>query len=352
MIEGIRLRDVTIFDDFEWEGLSNVNLVIGENDTGKSNLLKMLYAVTRSLEETSRSTGPLSEDVQLPVALAEKLQWTYLPRDLKLGEIVRKGGERLRVGCRYEGKTQVEFGFSSSATKEIHDIQAEGLSDFNGASEAVDSLFIPPEEILTTRNSIVGVRERLGYGEFDDTYYDLARALMAPESHAERDPSIQEAFKGLDDMFPGRFEQTEGGKILYRRGNEKYSVAQAAQGIKKIGMLTQLIRSRHIRRGSVLFFDEPSTNLNPKNIISLVDLLFKLSQAGVQLFVATHSYVVLKQFELLAREHEQSTPLCVLSKESGTVKSKPADLSDRIPRNSIVDASVDLFNRDVGLELK
>jgi AAA15 family ATPase/GTPase len=39
MIESIRMQDVTLFDEFEWDGLANVNLVIGENDTGKSNLL-------------------------------------------------------------------------------------------------------------------------------------------------------------------------------------------------------------------------------------------------------------------------------------------------------------------------
>jgi len=54
MLEDVRLKNVTIFRAFAWENVSNVNLVIGENDTGKSNLLRMLYAVSRSFQEFTR----------------------------------------------------------------------------------------------------------------------------------------------------------------------------------------------------------------------------------------------------------------------------------------------------------
>lgn len=36
MSESVKLQDVTFFEEFEWEDLSNVNLLIGENDTGKT----------------------------------------------------------------------------------------------------------------------------------------------------------------------------------------------------------------------------------------------------------------------------------------------------------------------------
>jgi hypothetical protein len=86
--------------------------------------------------------------------------------------------------------------------------------------------------------------------------------------------------------------------------------------------------------------------------LTFSEVLFQLAQAGVQIVIATHSYIVLKQFELLAREHKEKIPLCVLSKGEDTVRSSFADLSDHIPENSIVDASVELLNRDLHLSAK
>jgi hypothetical protein len=83
-------------------------------------------------------------------------------------------------------------------------------------------------------------------------------------------------------------------------------------------------------------------------------MLFEMAKADIQLFVATHSFVVLKQFELLAREHDRRVSLCVLSREAegDGVDATFADLRDRIPPNAIVDASVELFEREVNMTLK
>lgn len=343
MIESVKLQDVTIFEEFEWDDLSSINLVIGENDTGKTNLLKILYAVTRSLQESTRLDGEAPSGPWKKI-LARKLRWTFQPPDLDLGKIVRKGGERLQMECDFRGDTYANFAFTSSAKSEIRDTRHVEGAPFPR------TLFFPPREILTTRDAIVETRDRLGLIGFDDTYYDLAKALRSPESHSVTDENIQQVLDGLEELFPGHIDVDDEGELIYRRGREKYGIAQAAEGIKKIGALTRLIRSRHIQSGTTLFFDEPAANLHPQAILDFVALLFRLAQAGVQIFIATHSYVVLKQFELLAREHDEEMPLCVLSpaEEKGVEKSF-ADLSDLIPSNSIVEASVDLFERDLDL---
>jgi len=351
MIESVTLKDVTIFEAFEWEGLSNVNLVIGENDTGKSNLLKMLYAVTKSLLEYSRDPG---ENDWWGDQLAQKLKWTFLPPKLELGKIVRKGGDRLEVECRYRFHGRLEevaFDFGPRTKKQIGNTSAFITDRQDGAAPDVPlSVFFPPKEVLTTRDAIIETRERLSIPGFDDTYYDLAKALRSPESYGEIDASLKGVLKELEGLFRGHIEE-EDGELVYRRGREKYGIAQTAEGIKNVEALRLLIRSQHIQKGSVLFFDEPSANLHPELTLDFVELLFHLAQAGVQLFIATHSYVVLKQFELLARKHGETMPLCVLSPAEDGVDARFADLSDRIPQNSIVDASVELFERDVSLEL-
>ena len=48
-----------------------------------------------------------------------------------------------------------------------------------------------------------------------------------------------------------------------------------------------------------LFWDEPESNMNPKLMKLLVQILIELSRNGQQIIVATHDYVLLKWFDLL-----------------------------------------------------
>ena len=351
MLEDVRLRNVTVFRAFAWANISNVNLVIGENDTGKSNLLRMLYAVSRSFQEFTRidDGAPAGRWSDL---LAKKLQWTFQPPELELGKIVRKGEDRLRVQCTFREHGRADFSFGKDTTSEIRNADADiGAAEAEIGPQFVHTLFFPPKEVLTTLKAIASTREQRQIRGFGDTYYDLITALRQPQNYDEKAQELERVQDALDNMFPGKIRQREEGGFEYRRGPGRYDMTQTAEGIKKIGTLAHLLRNGEIQRGSILFFDEPSANLNPKSILRLVELLFALGRAGVQVFVATHSYVVLKQFQLLAREHEERTPLCVLSREDDEIEAEHVDLRDRIPENPIVSASVDLFERDLAQKL-
>jgi predicted ATPase len=63
-----------------------------------------------------------------------------------------------------------------------------------------------------------------------------------------------------------------------------------AEGIKKIGILTTLIRNRQLNANSVLFLDEPETTLHPEATRELVEMLMLMARAGMQIFLATHNY--------------------------------------------------------------
>jgi predicted ATPase len=215
----------------------------------------------------------------------------------------------------------------------------------------VHALFSPPKEVLTTLKAIASTREQRQIRGFGDTYYDLITALRQPQSYGDKPQELERVEDALDDMFLGKIRQREEGGFEYRRGPGRYDMTQTAQGIRKIGTLAHLLRNGEIQEGAILFFDEPSINLNPKRILRLVELLSTLGRAGVQVFAATHSYVVLKQFQLLGREHDERMPLCVLSRKNNEIEVEHVDLRDRIPENPNVSASVDLFERDLAQKL-
>lgn len=49
-----------------------------------------------------------------------------------------------------------------------------------------------------------------------------------------------------------------------------------AEGLRKIALLWQLIKNGTLEKGSVLFWDEPEANINPKYIPVLAELLIML----------------------------------------------------------------------------
>lgn len=344
MIERIALKDATGFESLEWTDIAPINVVIGANDTGKTNLLRIPYAICRSISEHR-----LQEQSDVSTAfrdvLAERLRKTLLPRRMKLGDLTRKQGHRFEAECKFRNGNEVRFSFGSDA---MSSMKAENVAEDLSAN-APNPLFFPAKECLTVRDTIIDARDRLGYFDYGDDAYDLAKALRSRSSYADATDEYESVMYALEDLFQGHIER-EQSELLYKKGREKYSMGQTAEGIKKVGALSQVMRARYIDKDSVLFFDEPEANLNPSVLLRYIEVLFKLPSIGVQLFIATHSYVVLKKLELLAREHDVAVPICVLRHdEDGAVESEISDLRDRIPPNPIVDASMELFNQDIKL---
>ena len=68
--------------------------------------------------------------------------------------------------------------------------------------------------------------------------------------------------------------------------------------MRKLGLLWILVQNGTLQKGSVLFWDEPETNLNPTLFGTVIEVLMELQRAGVQVFFATHDYVILKELDL------------------------------------------------------
>ncbi len=76
MLSKIRFENVGGLPAIDWAEHGAVNVIVGENDTGKSYLLKMLYVVIKTIEETHRrSDNEAVADEGVPTwdALARKV---------------------------------------------------------------------------------------------------------------------------------------------------------------------------------------------------------------------------------------------------------------------------------------
>jgi len=337
MVEKIYARNFAVFSEFSWSKLGNVNVIVGENDTGKSHFLKLLYSIARSIEEYERQKERARETWK--EVLARKLRETFQPPDLALGKLVKKGESKLTVEARIANES-VYFSYGTSTTKQIIDTNTPHVEHH------LNALFFPPEEVLTALEAIAATREKLDISGFEDTYLDLIEALRLPTTQGRVRSGLYEAVQELEKLLDGGEIRREDDEFIFRRGHEKYGMSQTAEGIKKIGILTQLIRNRTINQGSLLFFDEPEANLHPRASAKLVDMLHAISQEGIQVFVATHDYFIVKKLELLAREHQQDIMFCSFTRDEGGVRAEKANLRDGMPDNPIIEVSRELLERD------
>ena len=140
---------------------------------------------------------------------------------------------------------------------------------------------------------------------FDETVNDVCLALNAPRLRRNQlSEGLESLLKPLKAVLPGVTPRE--GRFYLREPQQEWMEAHlAADGLRRVGTLQYLVLNGAIARGAVLFWDEPETNLNPKLITVVAAVLLKLAAAGVQVFVATHDYLLTNEISLAA---EYETP--------------------------------------------
>ncbi|MEK4230913.1 AAA family ATPase [Solibacillus sp. FSL H8-0538] len=69
-----------------------------------------------------------------------------------------------------------------------------------------------------------------------------------------------------------------------------------AEGYRKIATIVQLIANGTVQQNTILFWDEPESNINLKIVPVLAKLFLQLARMGVQLFISTHSYFIIRKW--------------------------------------------------------
>jgi AAA15 family ATPase/GTPase len=337
MITRLELTNFGPLPRIDWKNLGHINLVIGSNGSGKTFLLKALYSTMRTLEKYKRGDVPLNA----AEILAEKLHWTFQAD--KIGDLVAKGGDgNLGLRCFVEKKS-FSYSFGRDTTKQISTLENDV------PPRTSNSIFLPAKEVLSLHNIILESRDKEMRFGFDDTYYDLAKALGILPQQGKNYAEFSKSRQSLESMFGGKVEYDQGSaKWSFRKGNYRFPIGVTAEGVKKIAILDTLLGNRYLDLQSVIFMDEPESALHPASLTALLDIVAMLAERGIQFFMASHSYFVVKKLFLIAQEKRISIP--VIASEDGDWHS--ADLRDGMPDNSIITESIRLYEKEVDLALK
>ncbi len=334
----------------------NINVISGENSTGKTALIKLLYAISKDISDraaiydghnlkVNSLVGIHKNDIggNIPNKLAAVFGIKDLP-DLANLVRLRSSGE-MRIAVDYGMADKIEFTVSSEPF-------SYNLVSRAFPPEKEDIVYIPPKEMISATENFASLYEEY-HISFDETYYDLCRLLNRPQKK-RLDEGMQAVSDSLESLIKGKVVQKNNLFFLDIDDVGEVRMSLIAEGYRKISTLLHLISTGTLTKGSVLFWDEPETNMNPRMIKPLAEALLQIAKAGVQVFVTTHDYF-LQQYLNLAAVHPKKNPddldirFISLYRENGVIRCESESRVSYLEHNTIMEEYDNKFDEEQSL---
>lgn len=292
MIEQLKIKNFMAFSDEMTVNFSpKINVIIGENGTGKTQLLKAIFLNPNGILEHEGKREYVTD------WSTERLIECFLPIDRKLGKLHHTGAqEQAQLDFKYNNDVEFTMKFHNNSQRVVF-----LTSNKDNISNPIPSL-IPTKEVLSFAEGFVALHERFKLS-FDLTYREVCILIDHPALRPENlQGKSKWAMEEIEKVCGGKFIFYGGGRVTFKTPDgTEYSANAIAEGFRKIGILARHLETGIINPGvsGPLLWDEPEANMNPKIMRLLVQILLELSQKGQQVILTTHEYVVLKWFDLL-----------------------------------------------------
>jgi len=296
MLKKISVKNLTVFRELDLTCCSGLNVIVGENGMGKTHLLKVAYSLIAASAEAGKkdnSTDPTKTYLQK--AYADKLVGVLKPESVGRLASRKQGRDRCQISLSFDDSSlNATISFATSAKT---DVQIEKLPT---RWDEQSPLYLPTRELLTIYPGFISLYEGR-HVEFEETWRDTCLHLGAPTLKGPREKRASELLKPIELAMGGKVILDPNGKFyLTIPGSGTMEMPLVAEGLRKLAMLARLIATGSVLDKGYLFWDEPEANLNPRLIRRVAEVIHVLAKEGVQIFIATHSFFLLKELDLLS----------------------------------------------------
>ncbi len=274
-ISRLELTNFTVFKKASFEFCPGINVLIGENGTGKSHVLKAMYAAQKTARNGDEELFRASQ------RLLAKLLEVFRPEGRDFHRLIRRGAKN-SSGFRINDEVGNEAFFAMRRRP-----TDRSIGNFLSSRDAI---FMPAREVLAMYRGFVAAYEGREL-DFDETYYDLCKALSAAPLRGTRARAVEVMLGPLELILGGKVA-LEGDRFFVEREDGGTEAHLVAEGLRKIASLAYLVANGSLTADSVLFWDEPEASLNPSLVVKVVEFLRALAASGVQVFLASHDFLL------------------------------------------------------------
>ncbi len=334
-LKEVKLERFTAFADLGVKFSPGINVLVGANGTGKTHLMKVCYAAC----DVAR-TGD---------SFLEKLVQVFLPSSRAPGRLVhRKVGRRRATVEVFRGDRRLKASFSTQV-RVASSPKAEVVGTKSWTDNSMKSVYIPVKEMLSNAPGFLSLYASREV-HFEEVYRDILERAYLPVLRGPMDKTRSRLLANLQYAIAGRGTVRNEEFILNsKQGNFEFPLL--AEGMRKLALLWLLIQNGTLQNGSVLFWDEPETNLNPKLFGMVIDVLLELQRLGVQIFFATHDYAILEELETRRSDDDKVAFHSLYRAEDKIVCNAAFNYLDLHP-NTIAEAYTDLYDRVIERSLR
>jgi len=338
MLDHIKLERFTAFEQFSLKFSPGLNVFIGENGCGKTHLLKLVYAAC------DVSTGQKN--------FAEKVNRVFLPSGEQIGRLVKQRTGSSKSSVEVTRVVQVDSEPKrlalrlalSNHTKEATKATESGARK-SWREHPLTSVYIPVKDMMANAPGFRSLYS-LRHIHFEEVYADIIDRAFLGTLRGPTDKARKRLLEILQQSMEGKVI-THNEEFFLKSPPGELEFTLLAEGIRKLGLLWVLIQNGTLLDGSVLLWDEPEANLNPKLMCTVVSTSVELQRLGVQVFVTTHNYNLLKEFDLQLKPEDKALFHSLFRDEQRNVQVASFKRYEDLQPNAIDDTLGQLADREI-----
>ncbi len=336
MLASLKVDNFTVFREADLR-FGALNILHGENGTGKTHVLKLAYSGWNCLLPT-RTSGAAESPTKtwLDSEIGRKLQGVFRPDSV--GRLARRvqGNSRCEVDFTFRNPDDsLRFHFGTKSKRQVECDQVPTRWRPQGC------VYLPPREALSLFPGFVGIYDNAGIA-LDETWRDLALLLDVRRRPGHPGKDVQAMLKPIEQAMGGTLILDDKRFSLSIPGGGVMEIDLVAEGLRKLATVAWLVANQRLQGEGGLFWDEPEANLNPRLVRTLAPLLIGLAMRGVQVFVATHSLFLIRELVIARAQHAPKLDVRYLGLhpgDDGVEVHQGTDVADSMPIAALDESS-------------
>jgi ABC-type ATPase involved in cell division len=332
-ITHIKLENFTSFASLNEDFSPGVNVIIGANGTGKTHLLKVLYAACAVTTGEDKEKG-----------FARKLLGVFNPYESRMTRLIRRqqGLPAAHISVKRDDGSLIKTVIDNQKA-DVKDVRVIGEGKWQ--TTGLEAAYIPVKEMLAHAPGFLSTASKREIA-FEEVYVDIIKRAFLPKLMGPIDHDRQRLLNALQKAIDGKVV-AKGEYFFLKNKQGDLEFTLLAEGMRKLALVWLLIQNGTLLAGSVLFWDEPEANLNPSLMGEVVEVILELQRLGVQVFLSTHNYVLLKEFDLRKRDGDAIRYISMFRDESGAVSANASDDYSGIDPNAIAATFNKLYDQEL-----
>ena len=329
MLNNLKIKNYRLFKDFEIPALANVNLIVGENNSGKSSLLEAIHLLTSDdvrsslfhlLKERGEYISSVSnsrfEENKISAYQIAHIFYNHLLKIRQTIKIFDNDNKHLnlQIALFNAGDAQqLENAQEVSIPRYEIDDGDKGIWFKHSQLDVSEAMYLNTDDLVPAHNIRTSrmFPSKTTLSKFISTNYLGYDELSVLWDHITLTPKEDKIIEALQILEPSvnrisfTSSQTSNSGILLRLDNQEKPIPLGSMGDGMRRILTIAASLVNVSGGTLLI-DEIDTGLYYVTLVDMWKLILKTAQKEkVQVFATTHSNDCIKAFTQALNEFEK-----------------------------------------------